>query len=204
VLDAVLLGRLEGPDPLLGERERVRAALVPRPRRRHPNEVEPVREPPRARARKVVRAQELVDLGPAPRRPREERARQLDERRHVEVGRDRVHPPPPLLAGPPDPRREERVVPSRDDVDRLPHQRALDDGAAHEGPVEVVSLELLEARPESDVRVRRVLVLDAPDPLERTREREARALEQELSREKCPVQLALREGALRHPGDASR
>ncbi len=63
---------------------------------------------------------------------------------------------------------------------------------------ESVALEALEARPQADVRIRRVLILDAADPLERTRDREARPLEQELAREQRPVQLALREDTFRH------
>ena len=64
--------------------------------------------------------------------------------------------------------------------------------------VRVVSLEPFEARPETDVRVRRVLILDASDPLERTRDRQAHALEEELAREERAVQLALRESAFHH------
>jgi hypothetical protein len=83
-------------------------------------------------------------------------------------------------------------------VDRSAHERALDDGAPHEGAIERVPLEPLDAGPEPEVRVRGVLVLDAPDPLDRARERQARPLEQELPRQQRPVQLASGEGALGH------
>ena len=192
VLEAVLLGGVERPDPLLGERERVRGAGSTCPPVARARGRASARTPTGSRAGSRS-PQELVDLGAGPRRPGEERARPLDERRHVEVGRDLVHAPPPLLARPPDPRREERVVAPRDDVDRLAHQRALDHRAAHEGAVEVVPLEPVEARPEPDVRVRRVLVLDAADPLDRPREAGGASARAGAAREERPVQLALGE-----------
>ena len=104
----------------------------------------------------------------------------------------------PLALRLPDRDGEEPVVPTRDDVDRLAHQRGLDDGTPFEGSREIVAPEAFEARPEPDVRVRRVLVLDAAEPLQRTRDRQARTLEKKLPGEQCAVQLALRESALRH------
>jgi hypothetical protein len=68
-------------------------------------------------------------------------------------------------------------------VDRLAHERPLDHLAALERPVELRALELLEARPEADVGVQCVLVLDPGQPLDRTRDRQLRALEQQLARE---------------------
>src|SRR6185436_7107011 len=86
----------------------------------------------------------------------------------------------------------------RDDVDRAAHECGLDHGASFECTREVVALEPAEARPEPDVRVRRVLILDPGNTLERARDRHAHALEQELAREQRAVQLALGERALRH------
>jgi hypothetical protein len=68
-------------------------------------------------------------------------------------------------------------------VDRLAHERPLDHLAALKRPVELRALELLEARPEADVGVQCVLVLDPGQPLDRTRDRQLRALEQQLARE---------------------
>ncbi len=76
-------------------------------------------------------------------------------------------------------------------MDRLAHERGLDHRAPLERAGEVVAPEPLEARPEPDVGVRRVLILDAADPLERARNREARAFEKQLAREQRAVQLAL-------------
>ena len=115
---------------------------------------------------------------------------------HVHVGTDLVHAPPPLLAGRADPRGEERVVAPRDQVNRLAHERGLDHGASLERSREIVAAEALETRPEPDVAVRRVLVLDPTDSLERARNRQPGALEQELAREQRPVQLSLRERPL--------
>jgi hypothetical protein len=54
----------------------------------------------------------------------------------------------------------------------------------------------LEPRPEPDVHRRGVLGLNSSDPLERTRDRYPAPLEQELTRQQCPVQLALCERSL--------
>src|SRR5215211_2733246 len=52
------------------------------------------------------------------------------------------------------------------------------------------ALEAGEPRPQSDVHRRRVLRLDAGDPLERRRQRQLAALEQQLAREQRAVELA--------------
>ena len=83
-------------------------------------------------------------------------------------------------------------------MDRRTHERRLHDRPPFERPRQVVASKAVEARPQPDVRVRRVLVLDAADPLERARDRQAHALEQQLSREQRAVQLAPGERALRH------
>jgi hypothetical protein len=72
-------------------------------------------------------------------------------------------------------------------MDREAHQRALDDGAPLERAIERVALEPVEPRPQSDVHRRRVLRLDAADPLERLRQAVSLALEEELAREQCAV-----------------
>ncbi len=88
--------------------------------------------------------------------------------------------------------------PLGDDVDRRAHERRLHDRAPFERARQVITPEAVEARPEPDVRVRGVLVLDPADALERARDRERRAFEQELAREQRAVQLALREDSLGH------
>jgi hypothetical protein len=52
-------------------------------------------------------------------------------------------------------------------------------------------VEALDARPEPDVHRRRILGLDAADPLERLRDRHSTALEQKLACEQRAVQLPL-------------
>jgi hypothetical protein len=83
-------------------------------------------------------------------------------------------------------------------VDRRAHQRRLHRALAHEGAGEVGELEPLQARPEADVRGRRVLCLEPGDLLEGAGEGQRRTREQELAREQRPVQLACRENPLGH------
>ena len=73
----------------------------------------------------------------------------------------------------------------------VPHQRALDDCLPLERPRQLVALEALEPCPEPHVHQRCVLRLDPADALERTGDGRLRALEQQLPREQCPVQLTL-------------
>ena len=81
-------------------------------------------------------------------------------------------------------------------MDRAAHERRLNDGSALQGLREIVPSEAVEARPQPDVGVRRVLVLDTADSLERARDLQTGALEEELSCEQRSVQLTLREGSL--------
>ena len=69
-----------------------------------------------------------------------------------------------------DTRGEKRIVAPRDEVNRLAHERRLDDRAPLERPREIVAAELVETGPEPDIPIGRVLVLDPADPLERPRE----------------------------------
>src|SRR5215472_14718369 len=82
-------------------------------------------------------------------------------------------------------------------MDGSAQDRRLDERPASQRPRQRLALEPLEARPERDVRRRRVLRLDAAHPLDRPRQRQARALEQQLSRQHRTVELALREDSLR-------
>jgi hypothetical protein len=80
-------------------------------------------------------------------------------------------------------------------VDRPAHERPLDDRAPLERAREVVAVEAFEARREADVRVGGVLVLDPAEALDRTRDANRRALDQELACEERPVQLTRGESA---------
>ena len=72
------------PDPVLGEREPVRAAALPRPRRRHPHEVDP-----QPAAERPLLPHQRVDLRPAQlvpaREPVADRARRAGHRGRGEV-----------------------------------------------------------------------------------------------------------------------
>ena len=67
--------------------------------------------------------------------------------------------------------------------------------AALERPREGVALEAVEARGERQVRRRRVLRLEPAEPLDGAGRGERLSLEQELTREERPVELAPREDA---------
>ena len=178
-------------DPALGGLEEMRAALLPRARGRDTDELDPgARQPP-------APADDLHELVVPSRPVRHQRPQLL--RPALELGLLRARlldAEPPIALRRADRNRERPVVASRDDVDRAAHERRLNDGSTLEGPGEIVPSEAVEARPQPDVGVRRVLVLDTADSLERARDRQAGALEQELSREQRAVQLAPREGSL--------
>ena len=112
------------------------------------------------------------------------------------------HPQPPLALGCPDRHRERPEVALRDDVDGPSHERRLDDASPLERPRQVLSPEALETGPEPHVSVRRVLILNSPDALERARNRKPAREDVERAAvgraENGPVQLALGENALGH------
>ena len=180
-------------DPALGRLEEICATPLPRPRRRHPDEIDPRPDHAPATPRDL---DELV----VPARPVGEQFTQR-LRSPFQVTFSRGGPPgsqEPCTLRRPDRDREGPVVAAGDDVDRLAHQRRLDDRASLERPREIVPPKALETGPEPDVRVRRVLVLDAAEPFQRSRDRQANPLEQQLPGEQRPVQLAPCERALRH------
>ena len=186
---AVRLRDRARPDPLLGERIVIRAAPLPRPRRRCADDVLP-----------ELRAS--VEL---PRRDRASEERRPELRRpppHLTGGR-LVDPQLPLANSPLQACRVPPVLPRGDDVDGRPHQRPLHDRSALESARQLLAAEVLEARPEPDVRVRRVLILDATHPLECAGNGQRRAFEEQLSGQQRPVQLPLREHAFAHGRNAS-
>ena len=177
-----------GPTHSVGEPVRVRAALLPRAARRHADEVDPVPDSSGEGAELLARDRPSAQLpGELP-----------SSRGDLAVVGALVDSQAPLLAGAPDPGGEERIVAPRDEVDRLAHQRPLDHASPRERPRQVVALEPLDRRPEPDVPVRRVLVLDPADPLEHAWNRQPHALQEQLPGEQRPVQLPRRQDALRH------
>ena len=186
-----LLVDLFRADPGLSRLEDVRAPLLPRSRRWYPDELEP--RPGHAPAP----ADDVDELLLASRAVGEPISQLSRPPLQLPLARARlVHAQPPLSLRPPNGDRERPEVAPRDDVDRRAHQRRLDDRASLERARKIVSAKALEARPQPDVRVRRVLILDPAESLERARDRKARAVEEELAREERSVQLPLREGAL--------
>src|SRR5436305_8733717 len=67
-------------------------------------------------------------------------------------------------------REEDRVVGGGDEVERPSHDGRLHHVAAHYGPLERAAPEVDRSRPETDVRRRRPLRLQARDPLDRARD----------------------------------
>jgi hypothetical protein len=74
-------------------------------------------------------------------------------------------------------------------VQRRAERPGLDDRAAPQRAGQVLLLEALHPRPQSDVGRRRVLRLQRDQPLDRTWQRETPALDQHLSEEQRAVQL---------------
>src|SRR6185436_14663400 len=179
------------PDPALGGLEEMRTSLLPRTRRWDTDELDP-------RACQLPAPADHLNELVVPSRPVGQQRPQL-LRPALEVGFLRarlLYAEPPIALWRADRNRERPVVASRHDVDRPSHERRLDDRSALEGAREVGAAEPHDARPQPDVGVRRVLILDSADPLEYTRDRQTGALEQELSGEQGAVQLTLREGSL--------
>ena len=201
VLERLVLADRRWAEPVLGERERVRATFVHVPdggartsSTSTPLQASPAGAPGGSNSRR--RSTISSRLRVVPLTSSRSAAFAAARSTRSECGwRTRSHHCRCALA---DPDGERPVVARRHEVDRAAHERRLNDRAPLERAVERVALEAVEARPEADVRVRRVLVLDAADPLERAWDREARSLEQQLPREQRAVQLALREDALRH------
>ena len=180
------------PDPVLGEREQVGAAALPRTRRRRAHEVHP-----QAGAERPVLADELVELGApehvAAAQPAPHGARRAGQR--VRAGLLRPRPQPQRASHVARGERERPEVRARDEVDRHAHERRLHHGPLDERVGQRLPLEALEPGPQADVHRRRVLRLDPADRLERPWQRHPAAVEQQLAREQRPVELAPRQGA---------
>ena len=192
-------------DPVLGVAYEVGAPPLPGARGRNADEREPGADSACLRAP----AEQLLDLLPAGSGPargrREPRAASRSSRARARRGASRSHQL--ALARSSIAERERPVVAARDEVDRGPHQRRLDDRPPLERARECVALEPVQPRPQADVHRGRVLRLDPADPLERPRDRRPRPLQQVLAGEEGPVQVALRErtrlGRDRHGAEAT-
>ena len=195
--DALLPGGARWAEPVLGDAVEVGTALSPRARGRDSDERRPQADPtPHGR----VAAEELDQLLATSRALGEDRS-------GAPVGLHQLITLVGLLGRPQEPlgeglahgQCERPVVASRDQMDRRAHQRALDDRALTEGPVEVGATEPREAGPEANVRRRCVLSLDPRHALEGSRDRQLRPLEEELPGEERTVQLELGEDPRHRP-----
>ena len=149
-----------------------------------------MRERGRVEVREPLR-EDRAQLGPAPRLLVEERPRELDHRRQVDVperGRvlrvtsqlrleDRLHE-----------RTQQQAVVCGDEVDRPAHDADAHDLPALEQLRQRLRPEAVESRPETGVRVVRHLGLHADEVLHGRERRPRVPLEQQLPRERRPVQ----------------
>ena len=92
-------------------------------------------------------------------------------------------------------RLDEWIEIARDDMERAAHHSCLDHTPVDERARELLLAEPLEARPERDVRRRRVLRLHRHEPRDRFHDGHPPPLEQQLAREQRAVQLAQRQDA---------
>ena len=95
-------------------------------------------------------------------------------------------------------RAHEPVVARRDEVERLPHGRRLDDAAARELALERLAAKARCSRPDADVGRRRPLRLHPDEALDHGLRREPLPLQQELTCERRAVQVAQRQDPLTH------
>src|SRR5262252_170519 len=101
-----------------------------------------------------------------------------------------LDPEPPLAPALPETRREQREVIRRNRVDRASHEGRLDGAPLLQRLRQGVPAKVPQARPEPDVRRGRVLRLQPGEALEGRGERNRRALEQKLTSQQCPVEVA--------------
>ena len=194
VILRVLAGDVRGREPVGGQAVEVRAAALPRPRRRDAHEVEP--EP--RRARPVFPSSESVSFR------RTLCCRRSAPRRHSAAAAVAAGPSSRAWRaatprGAPRGRRSRRpIVGGGDEVDGAAHQRRLDHLARLERARERVALEAGDPRPQPEVHRRRVLRLQPAHPLEHARGRQAGALQQPLAGEQRSIERAGGEDALSH------
>ena len=198
-------GRLVGPDPVrqprVGVGEKRPAAEGPRDVRRGMRQREPAAQPPHdlVGGQPVDLADVVTQLGQAARLRREGRDA-CPESGHSPGGwRPESSPATLRLEGREQCRPEGSIVGRRDEVQRHPHERALDDVPCRDRRVQVGRLEPRQPRPQPDVRRRGLLRLQARDALDRFDHTDIRGFEQELPRERRPAQAARAED-LGHPG----
>jgi hypothetical protein len=150
--------------------------LLPRARRRHADEVDARREP-------AVFPDEPDELVPFARAVRKGRAQLPVSGGAVAAGDVRANAAQPRFVGLVNRAAPRPEVAPRDDMDRPAQHGGLHQSFALQCPRERIPLESFDARPEPDVRRRRVLRLDPAHLLDRARQRSAPSLEQLLPRE---------------------
>ena len=182
---ALGLGRVRGPDPVLRQGEPVGAAALPGARWRDADEVDPQSEVAHEPGPELA---ELLDRAWAVGERLADPTGGLDHRGLAAAAPASAGP----IAAAPGGRRGAYapVLAPRHDVDRHPHQRRLDDAAVLEGRRERVAREVAQSRPQPDVARWRVLRLEAADLLDRVGDRERRAFEEELARQQGAIQGA--------------
>ncbi len=199
VLEGVGLGDPPGPEPVGGQPVEVGPAALPGARRRDPDHVHPEPDAVPYRLGEPGGGEQPGQLGLAGRAGGEPFADQGGGGLDVDALQLAPRRPgPPVAAGAPDGLGERRVVGGRDDVDGDPQQGRLHRPPLLQRPGELLAAEVAQPRPEADIGRGGVLGLEPGDLLERGRDGEGRALEEQLAGEQGPVELAGREHTLGH------
>ena len=182
--------------PVLRHGIQVGRAPLPCARRRNAQEVEPPTDAvPHRRGHAELRDEVLPPAWTIG----QQGTRTARDGRHLTLGdlvSGRAQPPRAAVLS--DARCERPVVARRDHVDRAAHQRALDDGSPLQRLRQLRAFEAFEPRPQPDVGGRRVLRLHPAHPLDRPRERRARALQQHLPSQQGAVRSAFGQRPLGH------
>ena len=98
----------------------------------------------------------------------------------------------------------DRMLTCAEQVECAAEEAPAHDRAALERARELLATEALDPRPEVDVRRLDALRVQRADAIERARDRQAGALEQQLPREQSAVQLAHGQDTLAHGPDGPR
>jgi len=140
VLEALGLGGVRGPQPVVGQAVQVGSQRFPRARGRDADDVHPHPGADPRDARIAVGGEERLALGGGAGAVGEVMPDPGGDRLNVDAfERLPLNPEPPLLAAVPDGRREEGEVPAGDDVDRSPHQGALHGAPLFQRPRERIA-----------------------------------------------------------------
>jgi hypothetical protein len=160
-------------EPTLSERVTVCAALLPRSRRRHADEVDQLGKPvPRSAWDALGRepGDQLVVRPWAVRKVVADAAHGAVHVHAAKLGRGGAQVP--ALAAGPCGEREGPVVVCRNHVDRRAHDRRLDHAPILQRTCQRVPAEVADAAPQADIAGRGVLRLETADRFERVRQAE--------------------------------